>query len=47
MRRAVGRLRYVLDPDGIRQAELDAYPDQSLTVVPVGHLMKLTAWLDP
>jgi hypothetical protein len=47
VRRAIGRLRYVLDPDGARQAELDAYTDQSLVLVPVGHLVKLTAWLEP
>jgi hypothetical protein len=46
LRRAVDKLRFVLDPDGVRQAELDAYSEQSLTIVPVGHLMKLTAWLD-
>ena len=47
LKRAVGRLRFVLDPDGIRQADLDAYSEQSLTCVPVGHLMRLQAFLDP
>ena len=46
LRCAVDRLRFVLDPDGVRQAELDAYVEQSLTCVPVGHQMKLVAFLD-
>jgi hypothetical protein len=47
LRLAVGRLRFVLDPDGVRQAELDAYTEQTLTCVRVGHLMQLRAFLDP
>ena len=47
LRRAVARIRFVVDPDGVRQAELDAYTEQSLTLVPVGHLMRLQAFLDP
>ena len=47
LRRAVGRLRFVLDPDGVRQAALDAYTEQSLTCVPVGHLVRVQAFLDP
>ena len=47
LRRAVSRLRFVLDPDGIRQAELDAYTEQSLTCVPVGHLLRVQAYLEP
>jgi hypothetical protein len=45
--RAVQRLRFVLDPDGVRQAELDAYTEQSLTCVPVGHLVRVRAFLSP
>ncbi len=46
LRRAVGRIRFVVDPDGVRQAELDAYTEQSLTCVPVGQFVRLQAWLD-
>ena len=46
LRRAVGRIRFVVDPDGARQAELDAYTEQSLTCVPVGQFIRLQAWLD-
>jgi hypothetical protein len=41
----VARIRFVVDPDGVRQAELDAYTEQSLTCVPVGQFMRLQAWL--
>jgi hypothetical protein len=34
--RAVKYLRFVTDPDGARQAQLDAYDDQKLTLTPVG-----------
>ena len=44
---AVARLRFVLDPDGVRQAELDAYCEQSLTCVTAGHQMRIQAYLDP
>ncbi len=47
LKQAIARLRFVLDPDGVRQAELDAYTEQSLTCVPVGHLVHLSAFLDP
>jgi hypothetical protein len=47
LKRALARLRFVLDPDGVRQAELDAYTEQSLSCVRVGHLMVLRAVLDP
>jgi hypothetical protein len=47
LKRAVRRLRFVLDPDGVRRAELDAYCEQSLTCVPVGHQMRILAYLDP
>ena len=46
LKRAVARIRFVLDPDGVRQAELDAHAEQSLTCVPVGQFMRLQAWLD-
>ena len=47
LKKAVARLRFVLDPDGVRRAELDAYTEQSLTCVRVGHHMHLSAYLDP
>ena len=47
LKRAVARLRFVLDPDGVRRAELDAYCEQALTCVPVGHQMRIQAYLDP
>jgi hypothetical protein len=46
LKRAVARIRFVVDPDGARQAELDAYTEQSLTCVPVGQFVRLQAWLD-
>jgi hypothetical protein len=44
--RATAKLAFVLDPDGTTQAQLDAYTEQSLTCVPVGHVMRLQAYLD-
>ena len=45
--RSAAKMRFVLDPDGTTQAQLDAYTEQSLTCVPVGHHMRLRAYLDP
>jgi len=47
LKRAVARIRFVVDPDGVRRAELDAYTEQSLTWVRVGHFVRLQAFLDP
>jgi hypothetical protein len=46
LKRAVARIRFVVGPDGVRQAELDAHAEQSLTCVPVGQFMRMQAWLD-
>ena len=45
VRRAVQRLRFTLDPDGVTQAAMDAYDDQSLACDQVGSMSRLTAWL--
>lgn len=45
VKRAVDRLRFVLDPDGARQAAMDAYDDQSLSITRVGSMSRFTAWL--
>jgi hypothetical protein len=45
VRRAISHLQLLTDPDGATRAAMDAYDDQSLTVVQVGAMSKLTAWL--
>jgi hypothetical protein len=45
VRRAVKHVRFVVDPDGVRQAALDAYDDQTLRVTRVGSMSVLTAHL--
>ena len=45
VRKAVERLRILLDPDGATQAQLDAFEDQRLTCQRVGSMSRLTAWL--
>jgi hypothetical protein len=47
VRRAIGHLRLVTDPDGGTQSAMDAFDDQSLTVEQVGAMVQLTAWLTP
>ncbi len=47
LKRAISRLRFVLDPDGVRRAELEAYDEQSLTCTPIGYLVRVQAFLDP
>ena len=47
LKRAISRLRFVLDPDGVRRAELEAYDEQSLTCTPIGYLVRIQAFLDP
>ena len=44
--RAGKHLGLVTDPDGARQAQLDAYDDQHLTLTPVGAGFELRAYLD-
>ncbi len=44
--RAGKHLGLVTDPDGARQAQLDAYDDQHLTLTPVGAGFELHAYLD-
>jgi hypothetical protein len=43
--RIVSHLRVVLDPDGARQAALDAYDDQHLVFTPVGAGVAVKGWL--
>ena len=43
--RAGKYLRFVTDPDGARQAQLDAYDDQQLTLKPVGAGFELHGYL--
>ncbi len=38
-------LRFVADPDGVRQAQLDAYDDQQVTITPVGVGYRLSGYL--
>ncbi len=38
-------LRFVADPDGVRQAQLDAYDDQQVTITPVGAGYRLSGYL--
>ncbi len=42
---AVRHLRFVLDPDGVSQAQLDAYDDQQLTFRNVGTMVAVTGYL--
>ena len=44
--RAGKYLRFVADPDGARQAQLDAYDDQQLTLTPAGAGFQLSGYLD-
>ncbi len=41
----VRHLRFVLDPDGASQAQVDAYDDQQLTFREVGTMVELTGYL--
>jgi hypothetical protein len=41
----VRHLRFVLDPDGASQAQIDAYDDQQLTFRDVGTMVELTGYL--
>ena len=45
VRKALGRMRILSDPDGANQAAIDAYDDQSLTCVRVGDMSVITAHL--
>ena len=43
--RAVDRLKMAADPDGVRQAALDAYDDQSVSFRRVGSMVNVVGWL--
>ena len=45
VRRVIGHLTLLADPDGATQAEMDAFDDQSLTMTRVGAVSTLTAVL--